>query len=116
MEIIKSVIEFETRMPRAIAKAMKAVFTKEQVLTCSFKGGITTKGYPHVGLPEAERKAIIEYKILFSLLICMKETYQSSSLMPDDDLLRAPIQEQSWAPPLTKDKVSSPTRLSQRGR
>ncbi|KAH3889384.1 hypothetical protein DPMN_013438 [Dreissena polymorpha] len=52
-------------MPRAIAKAMKAVFTKEQLLTCSFKGGITTKGYPHVGLPEAEQKAIIgnHYKL-----------------------------------------------------
>lgn len=59
-EIIKSAIEFETRMPRAIAKAMKAVFTTEQLSTCSFKGGITTKGYPRVGLPEAEREAVID--------------------------------------------------------
>ncbi|KAH3799548.1 hypothetical protein DPMN_153158 [Dreissena polymorpha] len=46
-------------MPKALTKAMKAVFTEEQLATCSFKGGITTMGDPRVGLPKAEREAII---------------------------------------------------------
>ncbi|KAH3788565.1 hypothetical protein DPMN_166710 [Dreissena polymorpha] len=44
----------------ALAKAMRAVFTEEQLATCSFKGGITTNGDRRVGLPEAEREAVID--------------------------------------------------------
>ncbi|XP_052234847.1 uncharacterized protein LOC127847170 isoform X2 [Dreissena polymorpha] len=58
--IIESAIGFERRMPKALAKAMRAVFTEEQLATCSFKGGITTNGDPRVGLPEAEREAVID--------------------------------------------------------
>ncbi|KAH3890048.1 hypothetical protein DPMN_014116 [Dreissena polymorpha] len=47
-------------MPKALAKAMRAVFTEEQLATCSFKGGITTIGDPRVCLPEAEREAVID--------------------------------------------------------
>ncbi|KAH3890064.1 hypothetical protein DPMN_014133 [Dreissena polymorpha] len=54
-------------MPKALAKAMRAVFTEEQLATCSFKGGITTIGDPRVCLPEAEREAVIGNNLEFKL-------------------------------------------------
>ncbi|KAH3879828.1 hypothetical protein DPMN_003735 [Dreissena polymorpha] len=70
-EIIESAIGFERRMPKALAKAMRAVFTEEQLATCSFKGGITTNGDPRVGLPEAEREAVIGFvEVVFPGVLC----------------------------------------------
>ncbi|KAH3894861.1 hypothetical protein DPMN_019020 [Dreissena polymorpha] len=59
-KIVSEIIQYETRLPKALAKAMRAVFTRQQLAECSFKGGITTKGLPRLGLPVAERDTIID--------------------------------------------------------
>ena len=53
-------MRYETRMPKAISKVMRAVFNNQELDSCSLKGGVTGKEEARQGLPARERDAIIE--------------------------------------------------------